>query len=97
MARKYAVSHIPGLKGVPATTVGGLPIPPGDPLPVGTTEFTLDYWYFPTPVDVAAGATPGERIRVVIPGVSVNASNAQIRQEILRMRKLVRDNKTWGT
>jgi hypothetical protein len=97
MARQYAIGSIPGIKGIPATHVGGAIIPPGDALPAGTREFDLTYWYYPTPADIAAGATPGERIMVFIPGVSVNDSAADIRRDILGERAQARDTHTWGT
>lgn len=97
MARKYAVDHVPGIKGTPVTHVGGQIVPPGDALPAGTREFDLTYWYFPTPVDIAAGATPGERVQVFIPGVSVNDSLGDIRNAILDARKQARLQHTWGT
>lgn len=97
MARKYAVSSIPGIKGTPATHVAGAIIEPGDPLPAGTKEFILTYWYMPTPADIAAGATPGERIVIATDPISVNDSLADIRREILSKRVQNRVNKSFGS
>jgi hypothetical protein len=103
MARQYIIGHIPGLKGAPETHVDGVALNgrggrlgPGDPLPEGTTSFDLTYWYFPTAADIAAGATPGKRINVVIEDVPISASNAEIRAAIMEQRANVRASKTFG-
>lgn len=103
MPRTYILGAIPGLKGIPETHVDGVALNgrdgrpgPGDPLPEGTTSFDLTYWYFPTIADIAAGATPGKRINIVIEDVPVSASNAEIRAAIMEQRADVRESKTWG-
>ena len=96
MARQYAINGLAGLKGGVITHVDGEVVPPGDLLPAGTTSFDLTYWYYPTIADVAAGATPGKRVNIVIEDVPISASNAEVRAAIMEQRANVRDSKTWG-
>jgi hypothetical protein len=99
MARKYAIDGLPGLKGGVVTHVAGYdePIEPGDPLPAGTTAFTLTYWYYPTLADIAAGATPGKRTNIEIPDIPVSASNAEVRALIMSARARNRENFSFGS
>lgn len=97
MARRYAVGPISGLSGQIETHVGGVQIDPGDPLPEGTTTFTVLYWYDATPADVAAGALPGQRLSLVIADVPVSLSNADLRLEIMRARADKRDTYDFGS
>jgi hypothetical protein len=97
MARIYAITSIPGLKGGVVTHVDGDIVPPGDELPDGTTSFDLTYWYYPTPADIAAGATPGVRNNIALHDVPVSASNADIRAAIMELRALNRENLTFGS
>lgn len=90
MARRYAIDGLPGIAGGVITHVGGGVVRAGDPLPAGTSEFDITYWHKPTPADIAAGATPGERINVTIQNIPISASNADVRNAILQARAAVR-------
>jgi hypothetical protein len=96
MARQYAINGLPGLRGGVVTHVDGEVVSPGDPLPSGTTSFDLTYWYYPTPADIAAGATPGKRINIVIEDVPISASNREVRAAIMAQRANVRASKSFG-
>lgn len=97
MARKYAVGQIQGLAGQVATHVDGELILPGDALPPGTETFDLTYWYYPTPADIAAGASPNRRYQVVLYDVPISMSNADIRREILALRAEKRAQQQWDS
>ena len=95
MPRQYAIGKIPGLAGQVTTHSEGEVIKPGEALPEGATEFTLTYWYNPTPADIEAGANPDKRVNVAIPGVSTNASAAEIRRAIMKERAARREENDW--
>lgn len=96
MSRQYAINGLPGLKGGVVTHVDGEIVPPGDRLPAGTTSFDITYWYYPTVADIAAGATPGKRVNIVIEDVPVSASDREVRNAIMQQRANVRNSKSWG-
>jgi hypothetical protein len=96
MARQYAINGLAGLKGGVVTHVGGTVVPPGTEFYRGLDRFTVTYWYYPTAVDIAAGATPGKRISVEISKISVNATDQQIVSAIMKRRAQVRASKSWG-
>jgi hypothetical protein len=95
MARQYAVGSIPYLAGQVVTSVAGMAILPGSPLPEGTEKFNIAYFYTATAADVEAGAEPGQRIAITIDNVSVNASAAQIRNAIMELRAEKRAEQDW--
>lgn len=97
MARKYAITSIDGIKGGITTHVNGEVVPPGDLLPDDASSFDITYWYYPTPVDIAAGAPPGVRINVTIYDIPYSASNADVRQAILAARRQNRENESFGS
>lgn len=97
MARLYAPTSIPGLKGSIDVHVDGDFVAPGDELPPGTTTFDVTYWYWPTPADVAAGATPGVRNNIALYDVTMGASNADIRAAIMGLRAQNRATQNFGS
>ena len=97
MARKYAIGEVPGLKGQLQTHVEGEIIMPGDELPEDTDTFDLTYWYYPTPADIAVGATPGVRNNVALYDVPISASDADIRAAIMELRARNREEQTFGS
>jgi hypothetical protein len=92
MSRRYAVGvpnaspsgysrpaggKLAGAAGVFQTVVGGKIIPAGEPLPAGTTEFDLFYYFTGRYAD-ASGIVFETRFRAELQGVSVGESNAAI-------------------
>ena len=96
MARKYAINGLPGIAGGVQTHVDGVWYRPGDLLPEGTTSFDLTYWYYPDAGEIAAGATQGKRINLVIEDVPVNADATSIANAIRSQRYSVELSKTFG-
>ena len=96
MARNYAVGPIAGLKGQVVTSVGGEIVAPGTEFYRGLTSFDVTYWYNPTAADIANGATPGKRTRLAIQNIPVTATDAEIRDAVMKARQQIRESQTWG-
>lgn len=97
MARRFAVTEIPGLQNGVVTHVDGEIVEPGDELPEGTETFDISFWYYPTLVDVQFGATPGVKIRVALRGVPVDWDDDEIRAAIMQLRKFNRQLQSFGS
>jgi hypothetical protein len=96
MARKYAISGLPGLNADIKTYVNGEYIPPGSPLPEGAKSFDLIVHYTATRADVAAGATPGSGQSIALVNVPISASITKIKSDVLAARAQARYEETFG-
>jgi hypothetical protein len=96
MARKYAVSDIPGLRGDIKTYVDGEYIPAGEPLPEGTETFDVTVHYRFTPADVEAGAVKGGVGSVSLHGIGLNESIYDIRAAVIELRAKKREEKSFS-
>jgi hypothetical protein len=95
MARQYAINGLTGLKGGVVTYVDGEQVAPGNALPLGTSVFTLAYWYFPTPADIAAGAPEDVKLQVQVEDIPRSASNQAVVNAIISARAERRNNSDW--
>ena len=95
MARAYAPTYVAGLAGGLRTHAQGQYVRPGDPLPAGTTHYDVTYFYQPTAADLAAGATPGQRLHVTVQNIPVLATDAFIRNVVIQARAVSRQQQIW--